>query len=215
MKKRCCKIVALCATKGGVGKTTIATALAVKAAQSRARVALIDSDPQESLAGWHDRRGSPNNPKLFETECTQEAVRLIESEDFDWLIVDTPPAILDLVEQAVCTADFVVIPCRASILDVLAVEPVVEMCAEHGKPFAFVLNGVQASARITQSASEQLAKMGKVLPTRVANRIAYAAGMTAGKTGPEVERDGSATKEIASLWADLGREIAKAGKVRR
>lgn len=213
MTKQRCRTIALCATKGGVGKTTIAAALAVRAAQSGSRVALLDSDPQESLGSWWDRRGTPDNPKLFEVDSTAEAIRLIEAEGFAWVIVDTPPATHDLIEQAIVTADHVLIPCRASVLDITAVEMVIELCREHGKPFAFVLNAVDPRAKITASAATVLAQSGPVLATRIANRNAYAAAMTNGKSGPEIERDGAAAREIDALWAEVSKLAA--GKVRR
>ena len=49
--------IAVVNTKGGVGKTTLTTALAVRAAQESERVAVVDFDPQGSLANWWDRRG--------------------------------------------------------------------------------------------------------------------------------------------------------------
>ena len=44
------RVITLANPKGGVGKTTICSALAVRAAEESRRVALLDLDPQESLA---------------------------------------------------------------------------------------------------------------------------------------------------------------------
>src|SRR5262245_53667765 len=68
--KKTMKVITLAASKGGVGKTTLATALAVRAAQDYL-AALLDLDPQESTSAWWERRkaGSAKlaeNPKLFE-----------------------------------------------------------------------------------------------------------------------------------------------------
>ncbi len=59
-------IIAVVNTKGGVGKTTIASALAVRAAKDSPRVAMVDLDPQRSLVEWWDRRGAVDNPTVFE-----------------------------------------------------------------------------------------------------------------------------------------------------
>ena len=46
------QVLAIVASKGGVMKSTLATALAVRAAKDGLRVALLDADPQESLTMW-------------------------------------------------------------------------------------------------------------------------------------------------------------------
>jgi chromosome partitioning protein len=51
------RVITLANPKGGVGKTTICSALAVRAGEESRRVALLDLDPQESLASWWTRRG--------------------------------------------------------------------------------------------------------------------------------------------------------------
>ena len=59
VRKQPMRVVVLAAVKGGVGKTTLASCLAVRAAEESKRVALVDLDPQESLVGWWERRGLP------------------------------------------------------------------------------------------------------------------------------------------------------------
>jgi chromosome partitioning protein len=59
-------VIAVVNTQGGVGKTTLASALAVRAAKDSPRVAMVDLDPQRSLVEWWQRRGSTENPTIFE-----------------------------------------------------------------------------------------------------------------------------------------------------
>jgi len=54
------KILAVISQKGGAGKTTLATALAVAAQQDGREVALLDLDPQASACFWGDRRKANN-----------------------------------------------------------------------------------------------------------------------------------------------------------
>src|SRR5689334_10719665 len=112
------RVITLASTKGGVGKTTISSALAVRAAEESKRVALLDLDPQESLASWWTRRGKTKNPKLFEIDATTEAIELLLSEGWEWVFVDTGPAKLDLIESGIAVADLILIPTRPSALDV-------------------------------------------------------------------------------------------------
>jgi chromosome partitioning protein len=50
------RTLTLVTQKGGTGKTTLATSLAVAAMEAGETVALFDLDPQRSLVGWGDKR---------------------------------------------------------------------------------------------------------------------------------------------------------------
>ena len=50
------KTVLVASSKGGAGKTTIATHLAAHAALEGRRTALVDADPQQSSTRWAERR---------------------------------------------------------------------------------------------------------------------------------------------------------------
>ena len=144
------RVITLASTKGGTGKTTISSALAVRAAEESKRVALLDLDPQESLASWWTRRGRTKNPKLFEVDATTEAVELLISEGWEWVFVDTAPAKIELIEPGIAVADFVLIPVRPSAFDIEQAAICVELCESHGKPHAFVLNHAQPG-KLTKS----------------------------------------------------------------
>lgn len=196
--------IALAATKGGVGKTTIASALAVRATVDGARVALLDTDPQLSLARWHELRGFPDNPKILDVDASSEALALVQAQRWDYLIIDTPPALLDRIQAAIYIADIVVVPLRPSSLDLEAVRDVVTICQEAGRPFAFLINQMQRGyERLALGARKSLEEDGHaVLKSQVALRKAYVSAMTLGKSGPEM-KDREALSEINALWAEI------------
>ena len=202
-KARLCTIV-LAASKGGVGKTTLASALAVRAAADGARVALLDTDPQLSLARWHELRGMPANPKVLDVDASSEALALVQTQRWDYLIVDTPPALLDRIQAAIYIADVVVIPVRPSALDVEAVADVVTICRDAGKRFAFLLNQVPPTgfARLALGTRKYLESDGPILRAQIGMRKAYVAAMTVGKSGPEL-KDAAAVAEMDALWSEL------------
>jgi chromosome partitioning protein len=203
-------VITLASTKGGVGKTTLAGALAVRAAEESRRVALLDLDPQESLASWWTRRGRTKNPKLFEVDATTEAIELLVSEGWQWVFIDTGPARIELIEPGIAVADLVLIPTRPSALDIEQAAICVELCERHGKPHAFVLNHAPAGTKLTKSSIQFLRQNGSmVVDAPITFRPAYMAAVTVGKSGPEVEKGGVARKEIDALWAAATKLLAE------
>lgn len=206
------KVVVLAATKGGVGKTTLSAHLATWAANQGHNVGLIDADPQASLARWADvrvRSGLENGPALLDVECSSEALGLIAGEGYEWLIVDTPPALVDDIANAVDIADFVLVPCKTSI-DVEAMDQIVEIIGDAEKPFAFVLNDVEPRWKLDAGAANYLKHAGRVLKETIGHRRAYVTSMLVGKTGPEAERDGKCADEIGALWRTISRSVTNA-----
>jgi len=208
------RTIVVAATKGGVGKTTLSAAFAVRAARESSRVALLDLDPQESLASWWDRRKRPSNPHLFEIDATMEGIGLIAGEGYEWVIVDTPPAILDRIEPAIAMADLVLIPTRASPLDIEAVRIIDELCERHRKAHAYIINAADPRWKITKTAAQYIrANGGTVLEPVIRFRLNYAAAMTLGRAGPEMDKDAAA--EIDEIWnavRDMANAAAGAGR---
>ena len=95
-------VVALVSTKGGVGKTTLSGHIAVEAERSGVGpVALIDMDPQGSLAHWWNAR-ERSTPLFVESahgRIGPDLVRLGEL-GIALTIIDTPPAPFNIIEAA-------------------------------------------------------------------------------------------------------------------
>ena len=206
------KVIVLAATKGGVGKSTLACALAVAAHEEGLKVGIIDADPQGSTRDWHALRKSPAWPALLEGDTIADMLATARAQDIEWVFVDTPPALVSIIEPAIRQADLVVVPCRPSPLDILAIDPVVGLCEVHDTPFVFVLNQVPPRTTFAEDAGKQLRKAGRVLKEAVGARHGFATAMITGKTAPETERaDGKAREEIDAVWQAIKR-LTKAGK---
>lgn len=198
-------IISCVSGKGGTGKTTLCSALAVKAATISARVALVDLDPQRSLIEWWSRRGRPENPTIFEgADTASDAVDALAQTGWDWVFIDTPPAFVHVMRDAVKASDLVIVPLRPSALDLVASETAVIMAREEGAQMLCVLNDADPRWKTTASAHSYLFASGTpVAETIIAHRAAYLAAVTSGRSGPEVERDGKARREIDALWAEI------------
>ena len=198
--------IALAATKGGCGKSTLTACLAVHAASDRTRVAIIDLDPQGSIRPWWKLRDA-ENPGLF-TGITSlaEDIAFLKDNGWSYIFVDTPPGNIEIVEEAIASVDIALIPSRPSPVDILAMRPTIDACRNAGTPFAFIVNCYDPTWKISASAVGALEIDGPVLPPPIHYRAAYTSAMTLGKTGPESQdrKQAKACKdEIAALWASV------------
>ena len=115
-------VLAFASQKGGSGKTTLAGHVAVQAERAGAGpVALIDTDPQASLADWWNERAA-ETPLFAQTVITQidQDLDKMRAAGVELLVIDTPPAITSMIKTVVQVADLVVIPTRPSPHDLRA-----------------------------------------------------------------------------------------------
>lgn len=210
--------ICLAASKGGVGKTTLTAALAVRASEEAERVALLDLDPQHSTARWWELRGRPNNPRLFTgVESVADDVSLLKARGWQWVFIDTPGSGHEnIMEPAILAADFVLIPVKASAIDVEAIFAVADLCRKRRKSFAFVLNDFEPKWKASEGAEDYLTVHGRVLDMRIHHRQAHLVTMGAGRTGAEFNdkrQAKAAADEIDALWLAV-RRLAMVGAKR-
>ena len=157
------KTIVVAAAKGGSGKSTIASALAARASKESLSVAMMDlNSDQGSLTQWWMLRGQPMNPRLItDIQNIPEDVKELKAAKFEYLILDSPPVEMDLIEQAIAISDFVLIPIRTSLFDVSVIDAVVSMCRFHHTAFAFVLSAVDSEFKtLTDQTVAALVKEG-------------------------------------------------------
>ena len=204
-------VVALASQKGGSGKTTLSGHLAVEAEQAGfGPVALIDTDPQASLAEWWNVReaGRPFFAKVSLAELPH-ALEELEEAGVRLAIIDTPPAITDSISRVITFADLVLVPTRPSPHDLRAVGATVDIAERHGKPVLFVINAATARARITGEAAVALSQHGTVAPVMLHQRVDFAASMVDGRTVGEVTPQSASAKEVAALWTYVQDRLAR------
>jgi chromosome partitioning protein len=199
------KTITIAAAKGGTTKTTIALSLAARACQESARVAMFDlNGDQGDLTKWWMLRGEPMNPRIIEVEKISEDVEVLRAEKFDWLIIDTPPLDLDVIETAIMKSDAVVVPCRPGFFDIDAVTPIVEMCKRRKKPYSFLLSAVDSKMpKLTEAALSALVSDGPIFATRIRYLQPYIQSIMRGKTAAEIDK--TCQPEIDNLWQEVKR----------
>src|SRR3954467_267180 len=197
------KILSLISQKGGVGKTTLATALAVAATQDGKRVVIMDLDPQASAAFWMDTRKDDTLAVTSVPASRLAHVLAAAAGDAgaDLAIVDTPPFAKDIAFEAAERADFVLIPTRPAVLDVMAMTRTIELIRNFQRPAAVVLTFCPPSGKeIEDTAGAVRALRAELCPVRIGSRIAYSRAQQSGQAAQELDPQGKAAREIDDLY---------------
>ena len=196
------KIVAVVCRKGGVGKTTIATHVAVAAEKLGLVTVVLDLDPQARAASWGDHRGKGSAPAVVAAQATRLPLLLKEAEDqdADLIILDTPPHADTTATAAVAKADLVLIPSRPSGLDLEALPASIQLARISGKPFFVVINAAPVQGHEVAEAQEAFAAEGiEVAPVVMHQRKAYSSHWQIGQTADEADPGGKAAAEVREL----------------
>ncbi|MEM6414936.1 MAG: ParA family protein [Pseudomonadota bacterium] len=202
------QVIVFASQKGGSGKTTLAGHLAVEAIRQMAGrpdagpVALIDTDPQGSLAKWWNVRKDPE-PAFIQSVFSNlfHDLERARNEGYRFVFIDTPPAVTRAISEVVSHADLVIAPTRPSPHDLRAVAPTMEIVDARAKPLIFAVNGANPRARITSEAAIALSQHGTVAPTVIHSRVDFAASMIDGRTVMEVDPVCRSAQEIGALWS--------------
>jgi chromosome partitioning protein len=125
------KTVLVASSKGGVGKTTVATHLAAHHALDGRRTVLVDADPQGSATRWAQRRAGLESAVLPVDGSRRGWERRIP-DDTEQVIVDAAAgAMARELEAFLAVADAVVVPVTPSTLDLDATVPFLDTLARH------------------------------------------------------------------------------------
>lgn len=207
-------IITIAQQKGGAGKTTLAAHLALAWAATR-RVAVIDIDPQASLATWFERRRERTGllPGIevaalggwrVQAEVERQARR------HDVVVIDSAPHAETEARIAVRAASLVLVPVQPSPMDVWATRPTLELARQERVPALLVLNRVPARANLTDAMAAELAALGApVAETQIGNRVALASALAEGRGILEAAPASRAAEEIAALADEILRRTAR------
>src|SRR5580700_4663281 len=201
--------IAFVSRKGGTGKSTLAIGLGVAAMEAGHKVCLLEADPLGTVSKWRRRRTSaePIVESINDGYALFQRVPALPRRGITLTIIDTAGGWSDASTGAMSAADLCLIPTRPSPADIDAAAPTLAAVRESGKPFAFVLNQVQArSARLNGAAGSLgeravALKMADVLalPAIVLrNDQQDALGVGLGVT--EFAPRGKSAEEIRGLW---------------
>src|SRR5690606_27982428 len=126
------KTVLVASSKGGVGKTTVVTHLAARAAISGRRTVLVDADPQGSSTRWCERRAEMASAVLPIDGTGRKSWSRQVPEDTQQLFIDgAAGAMADQLGSFLDVADAVVVPVLPSAIDIEATVHFLDSLGSH------------------------------------------------------------------------------------
>lgn len=209
------RTITLVTQKGGAGKTTVATSLAVAAQQAGETVAAFDLDPQGSLVEWGRIRSKAEEPAITDPRLPvverfpldriaqiKTMLSSLEKKGVTLTILDTAGADNPTTHAAMEASTFCLVPIRPTRLDLLAVRATVQAIMRSGKQFAFVLNQCSTIPRNNRAndTATGLASIGFMAEPLLLLRNDYQDAFAAGMGVTEYATDGKAAGEIRQLW---------------
>lgn len=164
------KIITIAHQKGGVGKSTLALNLAYRFGKE-VKTALTDTDPQGSIMQLKE---------IVEGIDILDftGIENLKSKPYDIIFIDTPPYLGENMISIFLDSDFVLIPTKAGVPDIMAIRSTIELVkeAQKKKPelkAGIVLNMVKPRTNITEEAKEQLKEYGLPILSEIRDRIVF------------------------------------------
>jgi chromosome partitioning protein len=220
-------IVVLGGIKGGSGKTTIATNLAVMRSESK-KVLLVDADEQRSAWDWFQQRdewvremggfcekglGVMTTAENFVAVCMSGksiySNLLKLKDDYDDIIVDTGGRDTTSQRSALCVADKLILPFKPSSIDIWTLVPIKGILSECVNPTLVVyavISQADPSGKDNQEAMEVLKEYTEIhtLKSPIGNRKAFRNAASEGLGVCEMHPiDKKACLEMESLYASI------------
>ncbi len=205
------KIVAIANQKGGVGKTTIATNLAVQAAIHGVKTLLVDTDPQASSMLFSAARDE-KRPQFRTVQVTQPILHRdvpAMAKDYELVLLDAGGRDSATFRSALVAADLVVVPVTPSAYDVWASEGVFKMLDEvaTGRPnlrWSVLFNLVIPRTTVAKEALDAVTEYKvSIMDARLFSRVAWKQAAGEGQSVIEWEPGGQAADELKALYTEL------------
>jgi chromosome partitioning protein len=208
-------LIAIANSKGGVGKSTLSVHLAAWLHGRGKSVILADCDMQQSSSDWI-REAAPD----VRTAVFKDADAILHEfpmlgQEAEYVIADGPGSNSESSRSLLLRADYAIVPCKASMLEVRALAKVTDAVriaqdVRQGPPPAIVvLSMVRESYRLTQDMKDAAAALSlRVAQTPVTLRQVFADSPGQGQVVWTMgSRGRDAAAEIDALFHEVMADI--------
>jgi chromosome partitioning protein len=203
------KVLVILNGKGGVGKTTTSVNIAAILSETGS-VLLVDADPQGS-ASWWAQRSDAGLGFAAQQESDPQQLQALRQQPYDFIVVDTPPALGSAVLSSVLkNADYVLLPTPPAPMDLtVLIETVKSAVRPHKVPHRVLLTRVDPrSLGDALDAQNTLLELG--IPACNAFIRAYKAHERASLDGKSIAQwRGKNAKEAAADYRRVTEEIQR------
>ena len=208
------KVITLATSKGGVGKSTLGRSLAAHWFAVGHKPALVDADPQGTLANRYNPEGRMGGiPVIAEPE--ERVAEVIEDlrRRHGPIVVDTAGFRNRTTIGALVATDLAVIPLKPAVEDVDAAIATYDLIREinetderRGRPIktAMILTMTMRGTVISRHVRDQLMDAGyPLIRAEMLNRVAYPEAGIEGLSPSLTDPDGAAARDIAAIAHEL------------
>jgi chromosome partitioning protein len=212
-------VIVLATGKGGAGKSTLARSLAGHWLVNQQKPALVDADPQASIATFFDHDGPMKDIEVVadpEVETIRQTIEELK-KNYQPIIVDTAGFRNQTTIMAAICADLVIIPMKPAAEDVREaiamadlVQELNEIPERQGRPIQVMmaLTMTIPGTVIGRHVRKELEEGGHpLLQAELTQRVAYPELSMQGLSPSVVDPDGAAARDIARMASEISKKM--------
>ena len=199
------QIITIATMKGGSGKSTIASCLAVHWHLNGRPTAIVDADPQRSIARLAARERAMGGVPVVEdaTEAASKTAGGLAAKA-SAVIIDTPGFRSETTLACIAASDFLLVPVKPSPLDLDrmldTLDALIDGIGGRRPLFRCLLTQTTRDSVIAKHIRAELIEAGfPLLKSEMTNRVGYAEAALWGATPSLIDGAGAAARDIAAI----------------
>jgi len=175
-------IITIAHQKGGCGKSTLANNLAHFYALNDVNCALVDTDVQGSISDAFtsfEDRGMKSPVNLIRRQDFKNFDELLALNQYDLLVIDTPPIMTTDLKDLYRISNFVLIPMKPAVNDFYALNRTVKFVEDYIAENQDVKTGIVLNMTVNSSDIQKQIREGlketpiRILKSEVAQRVEF------------------------------------------